>query len=546
MTDRSLILVLADQLSFANPALASARPGVDRILLAEVAEEAGYVRHNRHKLVLLFSAMRHFSDALAGRGFEVSYVALGQGVGSLVDACARTLRETGLGRLRVCAPGEYRLSEAMKAWPERLGVPVDVMEDTRFLCSLEDFRNWAEGRRQLRMEYFYREMRARYDLMMENGAPAGGKWNYDTDNRRGWRGQATIPERPGVEPDAVTRAVIDEVLRFFPDNPGDLDQFRLAVTHEDAWRQFEWFCRHALPDFGRYQDALAEDSPWLFHSLISMYLNCGLLEPLAVCQRVEAAWRSGDCSIAAAEGFVRQVLGWREYVRGIYWLLMPEYRERNALDAIRPLPAFFWTAETDMRCLQQALRQSLDLGYAHHIQRLMVIGNFALLAGLDVAAVHDWYLAVYVDAYEWVELPNTAGMALYADGGTMASKPYAASGKYIQRQGDHCKHCRYRPSQTTGVDACPYNSLYWYFIDRHVEALSGNPRMSLVLANWQRRDPSERRAILVHADSFLGQLNDGAMTADAATVRASGTGEKIPTTRPSRHNDAVKKNKTPN
>jgi deoxyribodipyrimidine photolyase-related protein len=278
------------------------------------------------------------------------------------------------------------------------------------------------------------------------------------------------------------------------------------VTHEAAQSELDWFCEYALPAFGTYQDALSEESPWLFHGLISMYLNCGLLEPLAVCEQVESAYRCGHCSLSAAEGFIRQVLGWREYVRGLYWHHMPDYRERNALAADRPLPEWFWTGDTEMRCLSQALRQSLELGYAHHIQRLMVIGNFALIAGLSVAEVCDWYLGVYLDAYEWVELPNTLGMALFADGGIMASKPYAASGKYIQKQGNHCKTCRYDPKRVTGEDACPYNSLYWHFIDRHNGLLSQNPRMGLILGGWRKRADDDREAVLKWADHTLERI----------------------------------------
>ncbi len=507
MSVRSLRLVLGDQLSFANPVIADADPSRDVLLLAEVAEEAAYVRHNRHKIALIFSAMRHFARSLRERGFEVIYRDFDQGLGSLEEAAREALASTGAGDLRVCAPGEYRLLAQMQCWESRLACPVVISPDSRFLASNEDFERWASGRKQLRMEYFYRDMRRRYQLLMgADGEPEGGQWNYDADNRSGWRGQKAIPQRPGVVADEITRAVIELVAREFPDNPGDLSEFRLAVTAEDAQAQFDWFCAHALVDFGTYQDALAEESPWVFHSLVSMYLNIGLLEPLAVCRQVERAYRDGVCSIAAAEGFIRQVLGWREYVRGIYWHAMPGYAERNSLKATRGLPSWFWTGETDMRCLAQAIGQSLEHGYAHHIQRLMVIGNFALLAGLDVKAVCDWYLAVYVDAFEWVELPNTLGMALHADQGLMASKPYAASGKYIQRQGNHCAQCRYDPKITTGEGACPYNSLYWHFIDRHQEYLQKNARMGLIVGGWRKRKAEDRQAIIRWAQQYLDSI----------------------------------------
>ncbi|MEK9655209.1 MAG: cryptochrome/photolyase family protein, partial [Halieaceae bacterium] len=403
MTSKAGILILGDQLSWRHPVLSAADPSEVVVILAEVAEEATYVKHNRHKIALIFSAMRHFAQALEARGFTVQYYRLKDGLPSLLAACERACEVWSLSALHICEPGEFRLSEQVVGWDQSLGIPVTVHDDTRFLSSRADFAHWAKGRKQLRMEYFYREMRKRYRLLMEGDQPEGGKWNYDADNRQGWRGQTDIPERPFPALDSLTRAVIAEVATAFPDNPGDLSMFRWAVTAEQAEQELEWFCEHALPYFGQYQDAMAEASPWLFHGLISMYLNCGLLEPLPVCERVESAYRRGDCSLAAAEGFIRQVLGWREYVRGLYWLQMPDYRQRNALNAARPLPDWFWSGETQMRCLAKALKQSLDLGYAHHIQRLMVIGNFALLAGLDVEAVCDWYLAVYLDAFEWVE-----------------------------------------------------------------------------------------------------------------------------------------------
>ncbi|MEE4280169.1 MAG: cryptochrome/photolyase family protein [Halieaceae bacterium] len=507
MSQPVLRLILGDQLGDASPVLADADPDRDVILMAEVAEEASYVRHNRHKIVLIFSAMRHFAETLRERGFTVEYRRFDEGVSSLREAAREAIGRHGAGSLAVTAPGEYRLLAEMQSWEDALGVPVIIRDDTRFLCSIEDFERWASGRKQLRMEYFYREMRRRYELLLDDGGePEGGQWNYDAENRSGWRGKESVPARPDVAIDAITREVIDTVRAAFPDNPGRLEEFRLAVTAADAQAQFTWFIDHALDRFGTYQDALAEESPWMFHGLVSMYLNIGLLDPLQVCRAIEAAYRDGRCSLAAGEGFIRQVLGWREYVRGVYWHAMPAYAELDTFDTDRPLPDWFWSAETDMRCLSRALEQSLDLGYAHHIQRLMVIGNFALLAGLDVREVCAWYLAVYVDAFEWVELPNTLGMALHGDKGLMASKPYAASGKYIQRQGNHCAQCRYDPKLTTGEGACPYNSLYWRFIDRHHDYLKRNARMGLIVGGWQKRKEGDRQAIVQWADQVLESL----------------------------------------
>lgn len=507
MSIRHLRLILGDQLSLENPVLLAGDPQKDVILLAEVAEETRYVRHNRHKIALVLSAMRHFARWLDSQGWRVHYIHLEEGCESLFDAVARSVARDAPQAVCCTEPGEFRLLDAMGGWSERLGVPVEMLEDSRFLCSRSEFRRWAAGRRQLRMEYFYRDMRRRYRLLLDDqGQPEGGRWNYDQENRAGWRGEHVPPVREGRQPDALTREVLELVATRFPDHPGDLQQFAWAVTREDAEAELELFCAQRLQHFGRYQDALADGQPWMYHSWLSAALNIGLLDPLAACRRVEQVWRNGDCELAAAEGFIRQILGWREYVRGIYWLEMPAYRERNALAARRALPDWFWSGDTDMRCLSQALQQSLSLGYAHHIQRLMVIGNFALLAGLSVEAVCEWYLAVYVDAFEWVELPNTLGMALHADGGLMASKPYAASGKYLQRQGDHCRRCRHDPARVTGEGACPYNALYWHFIDRHQRDFEGNPRMRLMLASWQRKPAEERRAIVDWAEVLLGRL----------------------------------------
>jgi deoxyribodipyrimidine photolyase-related protein len=504
MNPPKVILVLGDQLSLHNPALKAARPGTDVIVMAEVREEATYVPHNRHKIALIFSAMRHFRDILRGCGHLVHYHEYGCGMASLGKVVEAELASSSYAGLVVCEPGEYRLRKTMEQWRSACGVEVDILEDSRFLCSIADFNAWADSQKGLRMEYFYRRMRKRYRvLLQEDDKPCGDRWNYDRENRKGWRNQVEIPEPPSISRDDITCEVLDLVGKEFPDNPGDLAMFNFAVTSQQAQAQLDWFCEQELANFGTYQDALAEESPWLFHSLISMYLNIGLLEPLSVCQQVERAWRDDKCDLAAAEGFIRQVLGWREYIRGVYWRLMPDYKHNNHFLAGRALPEWFWTGDTDLRCLSRALTQSLDLGYGHHIQRLMVIGNFALLAGLDVEAVCEWYLAVYVDAFEWVELPNTLGMALHADGGIMASKPYAASGKYIQKQGNHCAKCRYSPSQTTGENACPYNSLYWRFIDLHLDKLKHNGRMGLILHNWSKRSESDKQAIIDWGEKTL-------------------------------------------
>jgi deoxyribodipyrimidine photolyase-related protein len=507
MTQHShLILVLADQLSWHNPALADADPNRDQLLLAEVVQETTYVKHNKHKIAFLLAAMRHFRVEAEQKGFTVHYTTIDEGVVSLLAAVQMVLARTQVNQVILCEPGEWRLRCEFESWPDQLGIACEMREDSRFLASHAVFDEWADGQKSLRMEYFYRLMRKRYQLLLDaSGGPEGGQWNYDADNRSGWRNKDLVPARrqPAVSP--ITRQVIIEVDALFADHPGDLKHFCAAVTRAEAEQQLDDFLTHFLPLFGQYQDALAEESPTLFHGLIGLYLNAGLLEPLEVCRQVERRYQLGEVSLAATEGFIRQILGWREYVRGIYWRFMPHYAEHNTWQAVRPLPAWFWTAETPMRCLSKAIGQSLDLGYAHHIQRLMVIGNFALIAGLSVKQVCEWYLAVYVDAYEWVELPNTLGMALNADGGIMASKPYAASGNYIAKQGNHCAQCQFDPKQTTGPKACPYNSLYWHFIDQNLASLSTNPRMSLITSQWKKRDPEQKQSITGWAEHVLDQ-----------------------------------------
>ncbi len=506
---RNLILILGDQLSHTLSALRNFDPGQDAVLMAEVREEAGYTSHHRKKLVLVFSAMRHFARALQKRGLVVHYHCFDPESEhhSLYDVIASRVRHERPRCLIATESGEWRLDQAMRTWHRRLGIPVEIRPDDRFICSKADFADWARGRKQLRMEFFYREMRRRTGLLMTaDGRPEGGQWNFDPENRRKWTGKPAAPAPFRVEPDSITRDVIQLVQAAFPDRFGALENFHFAVTTESAQQALEHFIDFALPCFGDYQDAMAVREDWLFHSILSPYLNLGLLDPLTVCQAAEQAWRAGRAPLNAVEGFVRQIIGWREFVRGIYWLRMPEYASLNELGADRQLPWFYWTGETGMNCLHQSIDATRRNGYAHHIQRLMVTGNFALLIGADPRQVCDWYLAVYVDAFEWVELPNTLGMALHGDGGYLGSKPYAASGKYIQRMSDYCAGCRYRVSLTSEKDACPFNSLYWHFLSRHRERFATNPRMAMMYRNWDRQSPAHRKATLDRAETLLRRL----------------------------------------
>ena len=506
MTD--LVLVLGDQLSPHLPSLRQTRPEAADILMVEALSETDYVWHHRKKMVLIFSAMRHFSRALENDGRRVIHHRLDQErpCADFADAIGRALATRPYDRLIITEPGEWRLRREFETWQDRFGLPVVILEDDRFLCSHARFDAWAEGRKQLRMEYFYREMRRETGLLMEGDKPAGGKWNYDAENRKPVVDDLFMPRPHSVEPDAITREVLDMVATRFPDGFGDLEPFRFAVTAEEAEAALDHFIAAALAEFGPYQDAMLRGESFLWHSVLSAYINIGLLDPLAVCQRVEAAWQAGNVPLNSAEGFIRQIIGWREYVRGIYWREGPDYVHRNALGAKRPLPDFYWSGETDMACLSAAIGQTRREAYAHHIQRLMVTGTFALIAGVDPHALHEWYLAVYIDAFEWVEVPNVIGMSQFADGGLLGSKPYAASGAYIDRMSDYCSTCRYKVKDKTGPDSCPFNSLYWDFLDRNDETLRGNPRLGPVYRNWDRMDEAKRQAYRDRARDVLDAL----------------------------------------
>jgi deoxyribodipyrimidine photolyase-related protein len=500
-----LRVVLGDQCSHTLSALEGADAARDVVLMMEVAAECTYVPHHPQKIALILSAMRHFAAELRDRGFRVDYVALddAENTHSFRGEVLRAVDRHKPRGIACTHPGEWRVLQDMEGWEEATGLPVDIREDTRFLCDLPWFRRWAHGKKQRRMEFFYREMRRRTGFLMDGTEPEGGRWNFDAENRHRLPQDVVPPQAPRFAPDAVTAEVLTLVARRFGNHFGTLEGFNWPVTAAEARAALADFVERRLPDFGDYQDAMAEGEATLFHSLLAAAMNCGLLLPREVCEAAEAAWRAGSVPLNAAEGFVRQILGWREYVRGLYWARMPAYRGLNALDARRRLPRFYWSADSGMRCMDAAVAQTRDLAYAHHIQRLMVTGNFALLAGLDPAEVNEWYLLVYADAYEWVELPNTHGMALHADGGVMASKPYAASGAYINRMSDHCRRCRFDVKQTTGPAACPFNFLYWDFIARHAARFANNPRMAMPLATLRKMDPDRLSAIRVQARGFL-------------------------------------------
>ncbi len=503
-----LVPILGDQLDPALASLAGQSRDDTIILMMEVWGEATYVRHHKQKIALIFSAMRHFAAELTDAGWRVDYVRLDDpdNSGSFTGEVARAVERHDPRLIRVVEACEWRVQAAIDEWADKVACPVQVLSDDRFLASKAEFAEWAEGRRELRMEFFYREMRRKTGLLMDGDQPVGGKWNYDAENRKPPRTGLNAPLRPLFEPDAITREVIDLVADRFGGHFGDLEPFRWPVTRAQAEIAADAFFRERIELFGPYQDAMVAGEDQLYHSLLSTSLNLGLLDPLALCRRAERSYREGKAPLNSVEGFIRQIIGWREYIRGFYWHEMPALAEANALEAHRPLPDFYWTGETDMACLADCIRSTKANAHAHHIQRLMVLGNFCLLAGVDPKQVADWYLVVYADAYEWVELPNVASMILYADGGRLASKPYAASGNYIDKMSDYCASCRYFPRIKTGEGACPFNPLYRDFMVRHRDRLAANPRISRIYGTWDRMELEKQREYLASAGAILDAL----------------------------------------
>ncbi|MEE3044403.1 MAG: cryptochrome/photolyase family protein [Pseudomonadota bacterium] len=508
---QTIRFVLGDQLTRSVSSLADADPQTDVIVMAEPRQEATYVPHHKQKIVLILSAMRHFADQLRQEGFIVDYHDYqSRPCDSFSKALLSSLDQYNCRKIIITEPGEWRVRKEIEGWETQFDAELEIRPDDRFFATLGAFEDFARNRKELRMEYFYRGLRRESGILMEpDGKPVGGKWNFDHDNRKRLPDDVTPPEPISFAPDQITRDLLECVDTDFPDAIGDARSFGWAVTRDDAMDVLDHFITTRLPRFGDYQDAMTVKSATVYHALISPYLNIGLLLPDEVCRAAERAYHDGKAPLNAVEGFIRQILGWREYVRGLYWFMGPDYATRNHFNASRALPAFFWDGNVSLNCLRHAIGETLDNAYAHHIQRLMVIGNFSLLAGLSVKDVCDWYLAVYIDAFEWVELPNTLGMALYGDGGVMASKPYAASGKYIDRMSDYCQGCQFNPRKNTGPDACPFNALYWHFLDRNADTLGNNPRLGMPYRNWARMKDETKRDLITQAEQFLNRLDKG-------------------------------------
>ncbi|WP_316015079.1 cryptochrome/photolyase family protein [Roseobacter sp. HKCCA0434] len=507
MTAPRLILVLGDQLSHDLSVLREGVKSRDIVVMAEVRDEGTYVPHHAKKIALILAAMRHFAAELKDDGWTVAYTPLDDpdNTHAISKELLRRAEEYDAESVVSTASGEWRLRSLLEHTP----IPVSQLPDDRFLCSEGDFAAWAKDRDTLTMEYFYREMRRRHDILMDGDKPEGGQWNYDKENRKPAEPDLFMPEPLHHQHDEVVAEVLDLVAREFPETFGTLRPFWFAATRAGAEAARDWFMTEALPRFGDYQDAMLAGEDFLYHSILSPYLNIGLLDPLDLCRRAETEYREGRAPLNCVEGYIRQILGWREFIRGVYFLEGPDYAERNALNATRDLPWFYWSGETKMACMAHAIGQTRDEAYAHHIQRLMVTGNFALLAGLDPQQVAEWYLAVYADAFEWVEAPNVIGMALHADAGVFATKPYAASGAYINRMSDYCKTCHYSVSKKTGEGCCPFNPLYWDFLLRHRERFEKNRRVSRSYATWDKMDADKQEAYRDSAAAILAKLDAG-------------------------------------
>ncbi|RQW81138.1 MAG: cryptochrome/photolyase family protein [Methylococcus sp.] len=505
----TLRLILGDQLNPLHSGFRDIRPEVCHVLM-EIRQETDYVLHHAQKILAIFAAMRHFAATLEQAGHRVRYLHIDDSANtqSLTANLDALIAEMGAVAFEYQEPDEWRLDRQLHDYAASLPIPSRRLDSEHFLSTRDEAARLFAGRRQWLMEHFYRHMRQRHGVLMEpDGKPVGGRWNFDADNRKYWPGQPAEPAdaRPVHDHGALWLSIVGAGVSSFGDPQAS--QVRWPLNRDEALAQLDAFIDTGLPHFGDYQDAMSTKGWRLFHSLLSFALNVKMLHPREVVARAEQAYQEGRAPLAAAEGFIRQILGWREYVRGVYWARMPGYAESNVFAHCRPLPVWFWTGQTRMRCLAHAIGQSLEMAHAHHIQRLMIIGNFALLAGLDPAAVHRWYLGVYIDAFEWVELPNTLGMSQYADGGLLATKPYVSSAAYIHRMSDYCQGCHYDRKARLGERACPFNALYWDFFARHGERLAGNPRLGMVYRQLDKMSRDDKAAITAQAEAVLSRVD---------------------------------------
>ena len=504
----NLILILPEHLSRTVSSLRSANPKEDFVIFIECSKDWSTANNHKKKIIYSLTSMRHFAADLVEEGFNVEYLKIEdkKNSGILELELELAVKKTGCEKVVITKPGDYKTAKRLRELSQRLGLEISLLEDDRFLCDEKSFNFYAKDKNNLRMEFFYRNMRKKFGILMESGQPVGGKWNLDAENRKFPRGGIESIPRVQHAQDQITKGVIRLVKKSFAKNFGDADGFNFAVTRTEAVSVLKHFMKNCLPSFGEYQDAMLAGENEMFHSQIGLYLNNGLLTPLECIQMAEKSFYAGLAPLNSVEGFIRQILGWREFIRGVYWIKMPDYAEANFFECDRPLPQFFWDGNTNMNCLKQCISETKRHAYAHHIQRLMVLGNFLLLSGVSPADVNNWFLGVYADAHEWVELPNVTGMALFADGGYLASKPYAAGGAYINKMSDYCKSCAYNVKEKVGEDACPFNYLYWDFISRNREKISANQRMSMIFRTYDKMPSDRKKQIASDSRRFLDKI----------------------------------------
>jgi deoxyribodipyrimidine photolyase-related protein len=508
-TPKSLVLILGDQLDLNGAALRAFNIKTDEIVMIESIPEAQYVWSHKAKIALFLSAMRHFAIKLKELNYPLTYIQ--SSPLSIVETLKEKIIQEQITNLICVEPGEWRLKQQIEELARELSITLEMREDAHFYCSHQEFIAWSAGKKELRLEYFYRLMRKTHNILVDSeGNPEGGQWNFDKDNRKPYskKGPGIIEAPILFEPDKVTKEVLKFVSTTYSSHPGALEDFRWPVTREQALEALDYFVEFRLRNFGVFEDAMWTDTPFGWHSILSSSLNLKLLNPREVIAAVLQAWKKHSLDLSTVEGFIRQILGWREFVRGMYYLDMPKMAQDNYYDHQSPLPKWYWTGQTKMACMKDAIGQTLQYGYAHHIQRLMITGNFALLAEILPSEVCDWYLAIYVDAIEWVELPNTAGMALFANGGRFTSKPYIASGAYIKRMSNYCDSCKYKPEVRFGENACPVTTLYWHFLIKHRNQFESSPRTRLMTANLKRISDDDQKSIQKHAGYLLNHLDD--------------------------------------
>jgi deoxyribodipyrimidine photolyase-related protein len=505
---QTLRLLLGDQLNYNHSWFETVEEDVLYVLM-EIKPESEYVTHHIQKVVGIFAAMRAFADALRKAGHQVAYYTINQSdnLHSFAANCNQLIEQYEVQQLEYQAPDEYRLDELLRTYTAELAIKTLCASSEHFYTERTELRDYAEGKKSVIMEHFYRNMRRKHQVLMDGSDPLGGKWNYDGSNRK------KLPK--GHKP-AAPKLYAHDVQDIYAETQvvglktiGNIDakHFIWPITREEAQAVLVDFIERLLPLFGTYQDAMHEDYWSIYHSRLSFAMNTKMISPQEIVQAAEQAyWDNDAIDITQVEGFIRQILGWREFMRGIYWMKMPDYATENFLEAKRGLPAYFWNGNTKMNCMQHAIQQSLDYAYAHHIQRLMITGNFCLMAGIDPSAVDEWYLGIYIDAFEWVEITNTRGMSQYADGGLVATKPYCSSANYIDKMSNYCKNCYYDKKQKTGDKACPFNSLYWNFLDQHREKLASNMRMSMMYRLWDKKDSQEKTALLEQAAYYLEKI----------------------------------------